>query len=135
MVLQPRRTHRRFAPHATSSAAFHLTDSVDTPKTLISRLKSPAHLAPYQRFATPSRNANAWLEATAGRYPFGAEHSQLLLHAGSSRRFPMITKSVTKPCTSRRNVHGYATLSVILSRTEAVQAHDRPVSTGKPQST
>ena len=68
---------------------------VDTPERLISRLNSPACTYPYRRFATPSRDVDARLGAAVGRYPFDVEHSQLLPHAGSSRRFRMITKGFT----------------------------------------
>jgi hypothetical protein len=42
---------------------------------------------PYQRFATPSRNVDAWLRAVVGRYPFDVELFHLLLQTGLSRRF------------------------------------------------
>jgi len=65
--LWPRRAHQRLAHNAAGSIAFRLLDNVGTPKKLISRLNSPAYTHPYQRFATPSRNVDAWLGATAGR--------------------------------------------------------------------
>jgi hypothetical protein len=65
---QRRTLHRvRARDSAASSVAFHRCDSVGIPMPWISRLNSPAYTYPYQRFATPSRNVDAWLGAAAGR--------------------------------------------------------------------
>jgi hypothetical protein len=53
--------------NAADDVAFHLLDSVGTPKILISRLNSPACTYPCQRFATPSRVVDAWPGAAVGR--------------------------------------------------------------------
>ena len=65
-----------------------LGDGVSTPIRLISRLNSPACTCPCERFAAPSRVANASLGVTVDRYSFGVGLSHPLLHAGLSRRFP-----------------------------------------------
>jgi hypothetical protein len=57
------------------------------PRIPISRLNSPAYTCPCERFAAPSRVANASLGVTVDRYSFGVELFHLLLHAGLSRRF------------------------------------------------
>lgn len=57
------------------------------PGSAISGLHSPACTCPYQRFATPSRNVDAWLRAVVDRYPFDVELFHLLLQTGLSRRF------------------------------------------------
>jgi hypothetical protein len=45
--------------NAASSIAFRPVNGVSTPKLGISRLNSPAYVYPCQRFAAPSRVANA----------------------------------------------------------------------------
>ena len=72
---------------ATSDVAFRHSHDVGTPNHLISRLNSPAYTCPCERFAAPSRVANASLGVTVGRWPFGVELFHLLLLAGLSRRF------------------------------------------------
>jgi hypothetical protein len=72
---------------AASGVAFRHSHNVDTPDHLISRLNSPAYTCPCERFAAPSRVANASLGVTVGRWPFGVELFHLLLLAGLSRRF------------------------------------------------
>src|SRR5512133_1211796 len=49
---------------------------------------------PVQRFAAPSRVANAWLGATVGRYSFGVGLFHPHLHAGLSRRVPCLGATV-----------------------------------------
>jgi hypothetical protein len=65
-------------------------DDVGTPIYPISRLNSWPVRTPVQRFAAPSRVANAWLGATVGRYSFGVGLFHPHLHAGLSRRFHKI---------------------------------------------
>ena len=81
---------RRLAHNATSDVAFRRHDNVGTPITPISRLNSWPVRTPIQRFAAPSRVANAWLGATVDRYSFGVGLFHPLLHAGLSRRFPWL---------------------------------------------
>ena len=59
----------RITPPAMLPSACH--DDVGTPIHPISRLNSWPVRTPVQRFAAPSRVANAWLGATVGRYSFG----------------------------------------------------------------
>jgi hypothetical protein len=76
----------RITPPAMLPSACH--DDVGTPIHPISRLNSWPVRTPVQRFAAPSRVANAWLGATVGRYSFGVGLFHPHLHAGLSRRFP-----------------------------------------------
>jgi hypothetical protein len=72
---------------ATVDVAFRTYHGVGTPNSLITRLNSPACTCPCERFAAPSRVANASLGVTVDRYSFGVGLFHPLLHAGSSRRF------------------------------------------------
>ena len=87
-VLRPRgsASDSRITPPAMLPSACH--DDVGTPIHPISRLNSWPVRTPVQRFAAPSRVANAWLGATVGRYSFGVGLFHPHLHAGLSRRFP-----------------------------------------------
>ena len=78
----------RITPPAMLPSACH--DDVGTPIHPISRLNSWPVRTPIQRFAAPSRVANAWLGATVDRYSFGVGLFHPHLHAGLSRRFPRL---------------------------------------------
>jgi hypothetical protein len=53
--------------NAANDVAFHVYNRVGTPDDAISGLNSPPACTPVQRFAAPSRVANAWLGATVCR--------------------------------------------------------------------
>src|SRR4029434_1099801 len=74
----------RITPPVMLPSACH--DDVGTPIFPISRLNSWPVRTPVQRFAAPSRVANAWLGATVGRYSFGVGLFHPHLHAGLLRR-------------------------------------------------
>ncbi len=95
-VLRPRGVRLRLAHSAAADVAFDVCDRLGTPDMLISRRNSPACTCPCERFAAPSRVANASLGVTVGRWPFGVELFHLLLLAGLSRRFPQ-PRVVTRP--------------------------------------
>ena len=82
----------RITPPAMLPSACH--DDVGTPIHPISRLNSWPVRTPIQRFAAPSRVANAWLGATVDRYSFGVGLFHPHLHAGLSRRFPWLGATV-----------------------------------------
>ena len=87
-------------PFATTSA----------PRTRpISGLNSPACAYPYQRFAAPSRDTNAWLGATVDRYSFdvGSFISfSMPVYPGAATTFDNCSLRVSRVA---RQHHPYAT--------------------------
>ena len=100
----------RITPPAMLPSACH--DDVGTPIHPISRLNSWPVRTPVQRFAAPSRVANAWLGATVDRYSFGVGLFHPHLHAGLSRRFPHVHRTIDRsgrhPALPRQHRRAYA---------------------------
>ena len=81
---------------AASDVAFRHSHDVGTPVALISRLNSPAYTCPCERFAAPSRVANASLGVTVGRRPFGVElsiSSPLPVYPGAFGNFGVVRRA------------------------------------------